>query len=120
LGVWNVCCMYRDLSEKGAIVDRLDLKFQSRMWLQRHNRNNSRNPNKMPLPLARRSNTLVIGVWDVSLEYRNQWLEDQIHLPLECGMWVWNTGINRKRSAIVDKKVELCWICHEFRKIQRF
>jgi hypothetical protein len=30
LGV-DVCCMHQDLSEKGAIVDRLDLKFQSRM-----------------------------------------------------------------------------------------
>jgi hypothetical protein len=35
LGVWDVCCMYRDLSEKGVIVDRLDLEFESRMWLQR-------------------------------------------------------------------------------------
>jgi hypothetical protein len=51
LGVWDVCCMYRDLSEKGVIVDRLDLEFESRMWLQRHNGNNSGNPNKRPLRL---------------------------------------------------------------------
>jgi hypothetical protein len=38
--------MHQDLSEKGAIVDRLDLKFQSRMWLQRHNGNNSGNSNE--------------------------------------------------------------------------
>jgi hypothetical protein len=35
LGMWDVCCMYWDLSEKGVIVDRLDLEFESRMWLQR-------------------------------------------------------------------------------------
>jgi hypothetical protein len=30
LGVWDVCgCMYQHLSEKGAIVNRLDLKFES-------------------------------------------------------------------------------------------
>jgi hypothetical protein len=46
LGVWDVCCMYRDLSEKGVIVDRLDLEFESWMWLQRHNGNNSGNSNE--------------------------------------------------------------------------
>jgi hypothetical protein len=43
LGMWDVCCMYRDLSEKGVIVDRLDLEFESRMWLQRQQQQPERN-----------------------------------------------------------------------------
>jgi hypothetical protein len=46
LGVWDVCCMYQDLSEKGVIVDRLDLECD-----YKDNSNNSGNPNEMPLRL---------------------------------------------------------------------
>jgi hypothetical protein len=80
LGVWDVCCMYRDLSEKGVIVHRSDLEFESRMWLQRHNGNNSGNPNE---------NAIAIGVWDVCLDVMER----------------------IKRSAIVEKRLDLYCIC---------
>jgi hypothetical protein len=68
--------MYQDLSEKGAIVDRLDLEFERRSDCKDTTATTPATRTKMPLPLTMYTK--------------------------ECGMYVECTGINRKRSAIVD------------------
>jgi hypothetical protein len=75
LGVWDMCWMYRDLSEKGAIVDRLDLEFL--LHLNARTVGNPATRTKiLPLPLTRRSNILAIGSVPLLINFRSRmWLD---------------------------------------------